>query len=349
MAADKGWKHFLVHGVLNLPERDQGETLPPSASASAPAASQWQKAGQAVATKPPSVPWQIEKDNSGARFFRKFLKGLLAVAIVFFAYVGVKEALRGDQPLPVADLPAVISFDQAGAAGVGERFATSFLTWDENAEEAHAEAVGMDYFAGANQLGWNGKGKQSVREALAAGVEVDEDGRTARVLVLVDVVAYEPTGDAADPWKAGASEWMALEVSVAQDDRRTVVTGAPSFVGMPSSPFEPSPDRRQEDTTLSTETKEAAEVFFEAYGEGDVEAITAPGSTVAAPAVTGWGVEAISDWTVFTGDGDDRQARATVTWTTEAGASVTQNYDLTITRVTGATGERWQISAVHGG
>lgn len=346
-APDKGWKHFLVHGVLNLPERDQSASAAPAPAPAA--ASQWERAGQAVATKPDTVPWQIEKDKSGARFLRKFLKGLLAVAIIFFAYVGVKEAVRGDQPVPVADLPAAISFDQAGAAGVGERFATSFLTWDENTDEAHAEAVGLDYFAGPNQLGWNGKGKQSVREAVAAGVEVNEDGTTARVLVLVDVVGYESTGDATNPWSASTSEWMTLEVPVAQDEQRTIVTGAPAFVGTPSSTFEPSPERRQEDTTLSTETKDAAEVFFAAYGEGDVEAITAPGSTVAAPTVTDWTVEVISDWTVFTGEGDDRQARAAVTWTTGTGMSVTQNYDLTITRVTGATGERWQISAVHGG
>lgn len=341
----KGWKHFIVHGVLNQPERQKA----PEPEA-APAAEKWAKAGEAVATtKPEAAPWHIEDDRSAGRFVRKLVKGAVVAGVVLFAWVGLRTAVQGDYPEPALELPASVSFDRTAAAGVGERFATSFLTWEEGKQPQHAEAVALDFYAGASDLGWNGKGKQAVRSAIAADVTVDPDGTEARVLVFVDVVTYVPNEDPENPWKTSGSEWMTVEVPVAHDGNRVVATGTPVFVGTPETSYRPASDKRGEDTALSEDTQTAAEAFFDAYGEGDVSAVIAPGAVVAAPLLTGWTVESITDWTVYKGDGEDREARAAVTWETEAGTAITQTYDLTITRVTGASGERWQISAIHGG
>ncbi|MDN3294637.1 conjugal transfer protein [Streptomyces ficellus] len=289
------------------------------------------------------VPWNVHEETSGARFARRFGRGLLWTVVVLAAITGVRSWFFPDKP-PPAPAPVVQApprYAEAQAQAVASRFARAYLTWSEDAVAQRESALSLDLAPGVDvRLGWDGKGAQRVEELYAGTVTVLKDGR-ARVRVEALV-----SGGAAPKAKAPA-RWIGLDVPVVQVGERIVVTGAPGTValGRPSAP--PAWEAPESDAEMSTRTKSVVDQFFRQYATGDPSAVAAPGVRIP-PLPKGYGLVSVNSWAVDFAKGDDRTGTAVVTWST-SGGTVSQTYRVSITRVASAEAGRWQVSGLHGG
>ncbi len=58
-------------------------------------------------------------------------------------------------------------------------------------------------------------------------------------------------------------------------------------------------------------------------------------------------LDKLKDWQVFTGNDDERQATAAVTWDGTGDTTLDQTYSLTLRRTVATDGaQRWQVAAV---
>ena len=295
----------------------------------------------------PDIPWTTESESSLASWGRRFLRGLVVVVLLLAAATGVRSWIRpAGSDAPPANVEA--SFPRDEARAVGGRFATSYLTWSEDAPDARSAAIGMDLAAGLDKtVGWNGAGRQSASTALPGEVKVDPDGITGKVDVRVLVTPYS---NASGEWKAGTPAWQRLSVPVARTPTRVMVSGAPTFVSDWPAALPPDmPGTGAPDEELTQQTKGDAEAFFKAYATSneEVAAVTAPGSTITSlnGAVK---LEALRSWQVYSGNDDERQASAAVTWTGAGKTTLAQTYTVTLRRTVAADGaERWNVAAIE--
>ncbi|MER7112251.1 conjugal transfer protein [Streptomyces sp. NPDC000229] len=292
---------------------------------------------------PGGVPWNVQEETSGARFARRFGRGLLWTVVALAAITGVRSWFFPDKP-PPAPAPVVQAaprYAEAQAQAVAARFARAYLTWSEDAVAQRESALALDLAPGVDvRLGWDGKGTQRVDELYPGTVTVLKDGR-ARVRVEALV-----SGAAAATAKA-SGQWIGLDVPVARVGERIVVTGAPGVVAL-VRPAAPAPwEAPEADAEMSTRTKGVVEQFFKQYAAGDPSAVAAPGVRI--PALPkGYALVAVNNWTVDLAKGDERTGTAVVTWSS-SGGTVSQTYRVSITRVASANAGRWQVSGLHGG
>ncbi|MEU1277673.1 conjugal transfer protein [Streptomyces sp. NPDC005805] len=289
------------------------------------------------------MPWNVQEEGSGARFARRFGRGVLWTVIVLAAVTGVRSWFipntPGKAPAPVVQAPP--RYAEAEAQAVASRFARAYLTWSEDSASERESALALDLVPGVEaRLGWDGKGRQRVVQLYPGGVTVLEDGR-ARVRVEALVAGR------ADPKAKPQPQWIGLDVPVARVGERIAVTGAPGVVAL-APPGDPEPvDAPEPDPAMSTQSMDVVEQFFKQYADGDPSAVAAPGVRI--PALPkGYELTAVSSWVVDLGKGDDRTGTAVVTWST-AGGTVSQTYRVSITRVASAEAGRWQVSGLHGG
>lgn len=357
------WRHVVLHRVLNLPERKvpssepaasaegsnpwkQASAAPGPAPTPAPSGSNPWKQAQPPPRTPTGVPWQLVETRK-AKVWRRLGRAVLVVVLGLFAWVGVRTTFfPAPEPEP-EPLPVAVTFDNETAAAVAARFAGAALTFDEDHPDERADLVALDYGGDSTDLGWNRKGKQDVVSLIPSTVTPASDGTSAVVTVLVRTVGYSrPT--TADPWVAEPAEWVTVAVPVSVTSSRVVATAPPTLVGDRGPSRPPAPTAIAEDGDLTSSTRETAEAFFVAYGEGDVSAVEAPGATVAAP-TSSWRMQALTDWSVEKGTGSTRTATATVVWGYDGQtATLTQTYAVTLTPVRASDTDRWQISAIHG-
>lgn len=283
---------------------------------------------------PAPAQYQSETDVAKLRRRQRLLRGVLTVAVLLFAWIGVRETfitpqLADRNAAPPAAPPA---FPQVAAAGAAERFAAAYLTWDEGNPDQREEAL-TQVWAGDSKLGWNGAGKQSVTSATAVEVRSTSDN-TAVVTVAVAV-----TGD-----RPGQ---VALAVPVVTAGGAASVAQAPAMVPVPQPAAPEAPGAGQDqDSNLTMATKPLAEQFFAAYAaQEDLGTIAAPGSPLRGMAGA---VEFVSldSWEVSPADGEQAEARASVTWR-RAGAQLKQSYVVTLQRTTAGTTSRWQIATIN--
>lgn len=361
-------RRFIFQIVLNLPE-PKPKTLVPRSTVPDPAApsvpdNPWLAAargGASTVTDPQApvdesqpgpaptvttVPWEVESGRTAARTWRYGLRTGVLIVIGLFAWIGIRTTLLPQDVPDQAALPAAVMFDDASAHATAARFVAAALAWNEDDPDQRTAAVALDYAGLDPTLGWNGKGRQDVNQVIPGSVLIDDDTPDeALVTVFAQTTSYTRT-DRDAPWQSGSPEWMTLEVPVATISGRMVVTAGPALTGF-TSPG--TPDKKtvtREDPPLTGETKETADAFFAAYSQGDVTALEVPGAEIPAPQ-TGWPLLEVASWAVYEGSGETRAARAVVIWSPDGETTVTHTYDLTLTRVTVADAERWQVSDIH--
>lgn len=364
--------------ILNLDELKKTKTEPESTAPSpAPAPSttqpldaastgEWEAAGlrvQAAEHSPagagPNEPeperrapaWARPQDeNSGAAFARRFGRGVVWAVLGLAVISGVRSWFSSPEhpPAPAPSRDAAEQYPVQAAQAVAARWSRTYLSWDESDPDTRTRQLAADMPKGTDtnsDLGWNGKGTQTVLDVQPGQVEPGKHGH-ARVHVEALV---QPEQSKKSKKDKPASRWIALEVPVASVHGRVVVTGEPGIVGMPTSgPDVPQHTQPQTDTAFSSKTQPVVKDFFADYAEGDAASATAPGVSVP-PLPEDLQLDEVRSWSADAGRGGDRTGTAVVTWQTSGGATLEQTYRITLTRVTSSDAERWQVSSLRGG
>jgi conjugative transposon protein TcpC len=296
--------------------------------------------------EPSQTPWATEPESSFTTWGRRFFRGLVVAVLLLAAISGVRSWIRPNNNAPAA-VAGDSGFPKDDARAVAQRFAVSYLSWDETNPDARPAAIKLDLAAGLDErVGWNGRGRQLTGASYPGEVTVDPGGVTAKVDVRIQVRTSTKTGRA---WELGGPTWLRLSVPVARTPSRVVVSGAPTFVAdervaLPDN----MPEAGLSDDDLTAATLKDAEAFFSAYAESDakVAAVTAPGAAISSLNGT-VRLEKLTDWQVYTGNDDERRATATVTWDGPGDTTLAQTYTLTLRRTVAANGaQRWQVAAV---
>lgn len=289
----------------------------------------------------PELPWHAERIEK-PRWYWKVLRVVLVAALLVVVLVGLRTMFFPQSALVArTKTDPAAAFPAAAAAGVADRFATNFLSWDQSAPGARSSALKQDVggLSDGDKFGWDGTGKQSAGAAYTVAVDATS-ATDATVTVAVDVTPYDADG------KSLPSSWQSLSVPVHIQGVRPVVVGQPAIVALPNPKNVTIAQAPNEDTDLGKQTESYAKSFFTAYGStSDVSAVSAPTAHFAGlnGAVT---FQTLTSWTVYSRDGDTREARAVVAWKTRGGSTVTSTYTVTLTRVTAGTTARWQVAAI---
>ncbi|MER8039401.1 conjugal transfer protein [Streptomyces hydrogenans] len=355
----------IARKVMGLPEPT---TTAKPAAGSAPIPPQaadslnpWEAAGAELARRqnaalPPrsapapmadDVPWAAVGERSGARFAKRFGRGVLWAVVVLAAITGVRSWIVPTKaPAPAAPPPArtAAAYPDAEAQAAAARFARAYLAWDERRAAERAALLAAVLPAGADTaMGWDGRGRQDV-VAVEPGAVTAGAHRQARV--RVDVLIQTPAAGASP---AAPARWVGLDVPVVETSGRVVVSGRPGLVGVPArGPKAPEIPAPAADPALTVQTTDAVATFFKALGgTGTLDTVTAPGTQVP-PLPAGIEFAALSSWSVDTGTGSDRTGTAVVMWTL-GGAKVEQAYRVELTRVSSADAQRWQVASARGG
>jgi len=334
-----------LEGVdLSQGRRSRSEVRASQRDQSSETANPWLEAGRVEPVPAPDVPWQTGVTERRVRWYWPVLRGLLAAALLVVVLVGARTILVPPEQAvaPAATVPAASLFPTGIADGVAERFATSYLTWDEARPQARTAALKLDMagLSADNRLGWDGKGSQTATNPRVLAVDASDETR-ARITVVVNVSRPEADGTT-------SQQQTALVVPVAIVNQRAVVTATPVTVAVPPPSAAPAIQDPAEDDALGRDTRDYAQSFFTAYGrDSDVSAVSAPDARIAGLGGL-YTLKGVKTWLVFSGTADSRQARADVQWATASGALLEQTYDLTLTRVSAGDTSRWQVAAVTG-
>ncbi|WP_335939924.1 conjugal transfer protein [Streptomyces sp. PTD5-9] len=302
-----------------------------------------------------AAPWTPQDERSGAVFARRFGRGLVWFVLILAAVTGVRAwFIPPKAPAPkVPTTKAEATYPNEAAQAVAARFARAYLGWDEGKAEEREQLLASVLPADTDAtMGWDGHGRQDVL-AVQPGAVTTTTAHQARVRVDVLVRTVKNTEPAKDKKKEPTpaeepARWVGLDVPVVETAGRVVVTGRPGLVGIPErGPKAPNLPTAQSDADLSAQTEGTIGKFFTAYAAGDIDAVTAPGASV--PALPeGVAYKGLVSWTADAGSGDDRTGTAVVSWTIGE-ATVEQVYRVTITRVSTADAQRWQVDDVLGG
>ncbi|MEU2086529.1 conjugal transfer protein [Streptomyces albus] len=356
----------------NLGERKKNQGTPrpgpvPTLAATPPLdaanTGEWEAAGQRVKAAERAAPegkapdeyrrtplWARPQDeNSGAAFARRFGRGLVWVVLGLAVVSGVKSWFTTPEqaPAPRPSSNATAQYPVQRAQAVAARWARAYLTWDEADPDARTRALTADMPRGTDTnggIGWNGKGTQTVLAVQPGEVAPGKHHRArVRIEALVQPGKNKPAKG------KPTSHWVALEVPVISTGDRVLVTGQPGIVGMPDGgPDIPQHSEPDSDTAFSGRTKRVVDAFFADYAEGDADNAMAPGASTP-PLPADLQLEEVRSWTADAGGKTNRAGTAVVTWETADGATLDQSYRLTLTRVSSASGKRWQVSSIHGG
>ena len=301
------------------------------------------------AAVPAGSPWPTHNERSGMRFAQKFGRGVLWALVVVAVATGVRSWFippKVHLP-PPAPVKTAAPYPVAEAQATAAMFARTYLSWDEGTASVRAAELAALLPAGTDPtMGWDGHGHQDVLQVQAAGVTLGSQ-QQARVRVLALVRAAAATG-APTP----APQWIALEVPVVATAGQIEVTGEPGLVGVPAQgPTAPRLTVTESDSALGTTTQPIVDSFLKSYAAGNAAGTTgtatAPGATIP-PLPTGFKYQGLTGWSIDTGTGDTRTGTARVSWTV-AGATLEQTYRITLTRVSSASAQTWQVADVHGG
>jgi Conjugative transposon protein TcpC len=300
-------------------------------------------AGEAAAGA--AVPWTPVEESPGRARARRAAQIGLGLVLVLAVVSGVRSWFRHEPKPYVPPVSAAQQFPGVQAGAVAGRFTESWWTWDDTAPDQHAAAVALDYTGDAG-TGWAGHGKQSAADAAPWSVTVESATR-ARVTVIAYVTPYTQD-QKTRAYTAGPGKWRALDVPVQVTGQRVSVAGTPAEVGLPAPQSGSALNLGDSDDALTNSTKADVTSFFTAYGKStDVSALVAPGAQI-----TGLGsglvLNALTSWTVYAGTPSTRTAAAVVRWQEPGGNLSSSAYSLSLTKVSGASGDRWQVLAITG-
>ncbi|CAN5577429.1 hypothetical protein BH24ACT15_BH24ACT15_16370 [soil metagenome] len=247
---------------------------------------------------------------------------------------------EADQPgtAQAAALPGASSNipELQGATAFAVQFAHDYLNFDESNPDIRERnlrnylAPGLD-----GQLGWNGEGVQLA----VLTVPVDTVSTESRVTITV---AAQITGK-------DSPRWVHLSVPlVADESGRWAVITQPSYVPRPAPGAVDPATEPSVDDALTEELQPVITRFFSAFAEEStvqLDGITTPGGAI--PGLRGlFTLDAVKKVTVSDGDGEERTARARVTWQDDiTGTTVDQTYTLTLVQQDG----EWLIDQIGTG
>lgn len=292
------------------------------------------------------VGWTLEDYPASMRrasIFRNIAvgAGVLALGIGLGVAVGSGD---GGSATAAMEIPDTLGVDTAGAAGVADYTARSWLTLTDSRTEDLARV-------GLPGSGWSGKGSLTVDRSYVAATHVVNKS-TVNVTVAVELVSSTekgPVGLAPDPAAEQVESrvgWVGVEVPVTVTTAGSQVGGTPKIVGLPDVvSVKDAPSTEREDPAFTEQTQKDVEAFFTAWATGTTESVTAPGSTI--PALPkGLGEVTVTSWTAFVGNGETRNGIATVQLQM-AEASFVSTFEVELERVSSSTGEsRWQVTSL---
>lgn len=293
--------------------------------------------------------WQggepIQRRHKVAPLFLMWAIGILALAA---AVTGVRTWVTEGSGTPSTtqpSLPASVSFPDAAAGGVAQRFASVYLAWDVDHPDARASAMKKVGWGGDPTVGWDGHGRQSVTGVEVTAVHAD----TARAGTVTLAATVTPWTKKGDQWAEGTARTIGLRIPIAIADAggSVVVSGTPAVVAVPRTYTPTDPALDDVDNDLSQETRAAITDFFRAYGtDDDVSALTAPGARIAG--LNGaLKLSSVNNWQVGQAADGRAAAIAQIIWSTPDGANLTQTYRLTLQKVAAGNASRWQVATIQ--
>lgn len=276
--------------------------------------------------------WEAATPSRASRIMR----AVLVVSVAVLALLGVVRlfAPRATPEAATVDLPQSWGADRAAAASVADEAARAYLTLRDR--EGYQSGMSQTWAnPSANGTGWDGSGSLSVLDSYIVRT-TPVDAQHVDVLVAVHI-----TNQGDEKAKTTVSGWIGVMVPIVMSDARASVAGEPVLAGIP----EPAQSTRAERLDIDRETTEAtradAAAFVRAWAAGDAAALAAPGAQIDSPPA-GLATATLDDWRVGVGEGQERDAQATITWSIGA-SKITCHYRLTLTQVASGQGSRWQV------
>lgn len=300
--------------------------------------------------EPAASTWRADAPTRRASAWLLALRGLVAAALILAVLIAVPAVIRTYRPATATSsgravkLPASATFPQAAAGGVASRFAAAYLTWDGASPEKRQRALADAGWTGAPEIGWDGKGRQQLTGTVTVARVDAESADRGAATVVATVVPFLLRGD---KLVGAAPNTVALRVPMTvTPDGRVQPAAPPSLVAPPRNTSPAGVALAETDSRLTSETKQAAQDFFAAYGSSaDLTAIAAPGATI-----TGLSGDVtlvrITDWDVAPPLKDQTAAVAAVMWRTQDGAQLEQTYRLTLRLTTSGPTGRWQVLTI---
>lgn len=233
------------------------------------------------------------------------------------------------------DMEGVAQNDDAAARAFAVSYVSDWYTWSEETPENRGIRLAEYNPAFSADLGWDGNGTQTVKDAVAVDTESPEDSKY--VVLVRFTTTQSPTPQYA-------------EVALYDDGGTFSPLSLPSVVPAPRLPVA---DRPEDDRETSNDREEIAvltdrlDVFFDAWASGDTSTLDAV-TTNEGPADPIGGdltFKEMRDVTVYTPSSDDtenRTVRATVTWTDANGAEFDSVYEVDMENTT----DRWLVADV---
>lgn len=218
-----------------------------------------------------------------------------------------------------------------GAEAFAARFASLYLSYDESNAQVRQQALAP---YGSDAMGWNGNGHQVVLQAIPSSVTGDAIHVQVTVAVLVSA-----------PDRSPATHWLYLAVPVVAAQSGYALGGLPSFVAAPAiRTWQVTSSGVDADQILSDQLQPSMVAFMRAYAASDANALSyysIPGASIQGLG----GVVQFEDLklTVYQGSSASRTALVAVGWKDKvAGASLTQNYDVSLQLQAG----KWLVTQV---
>lgn len=311
----------------------------PPAAPENPALAAWVAQGEESGH---STPWREAKAEKRSAWFWIFRALIVIVVLVLLALL-VRTVVSSQTARPVV-VETTAPFPDAEARTLSERFVESFYSWDSANPQQRKQDLSADMPMDSNAttgLGWDGKGHQIASDARATTVATTDDGIT-HVSVVFRLVTFDAEG-AAQP-----AEWVqaVVPLTIENEGTQVAIAGMPGMVPL-DEPLASTAEDPERDDDITSATQDYAESFFAALGaQEDVNAEAAPGSHIRG--LSG-AVELVrvDSWKVWAGDGHTREAVAVVVWRNSV-TEFTNEYAVTLTKITGGGESKWLVSAIHG-
>lgn len=276
--------------------------------------------------------WEAAAPSRASRIMR----AVFVVAIGILAVMSIVRifAPRSTPTAAPVDLPQSWAADRAAAASVAENAARAYLTL--NNRDDYQSGISQTWAnPPANGAGWDGSGALTVLDSYVVRTTA-LDAQHVDVLVAVHV-----TNKGDEKAQTTVSGWIGVMVPVVVSAERASVAGEPALAGIPAPTQTARTERLDIDRDITDATRADAAAFVRAWAAGDAAALSAPGAEIDSPP-TGLANATLDDWRVGVGEGQERDAQATITWTIGT-SKITCHYRLTLTQVASGQGSRWQV------
>lgn len=288
-------------------------------------------AAAAVIGQEQAAEWQAaaNRERRGGRSGQVGRKWVATIFVCLAAFVLIIRGLR-----PVNRTTLIESSGNTPADSLAAAFVTDWFTWDAADPTARDTRLAAYSSTFAQNVGWNGAGKQTV--AHAETITSTSDG-AGDYVELVRATFTDPTR---------APLWV--QVKVYDSHGTYAVMSAPAPVSAPPvaiPPGESAPDQEQ-DSTIVTPIEAALDVFFPAWASNDpvLPSLIVEDSGITSLNGTVTYVDSID--TVLAGTVPDaRDALADVTWKYPDGSQATTTYKVSLKLI----GGHWMVDAVAGG